>query len=372
MIPLTRIERFRITAKHRQDWYRAMSKACGDGKSVYVVLERLATEYSRTRHPLAPLLRELIRRMTGVQGGGAMKGARVTIGTDLIGLVPTNEANLIDAGESSGKMEVGFLRAAEYLQATQRLKNEILDPLKEPVFLLLLLMGVLTFFSYQILPTFENIAPRANWPRGAQWYGAIADKAMLMSLVLLVLLVGGSYLFMRAAANWTGPRRVMADRYVFPFTLVTQVNSAALLTSLSGFVSAGVKFDVALAQLASTSSRYMKMIYGQLKTSMRNAAQPEEALCALHIMPRSYHWMIRLYGDSSDFAGAMARISEEVIEFAIVRTRGTFVVVNMLLKILVAGFIIWTMGSLFGIVQAVKSSATAVTLWTPAQTAYFG
>src|ERR1039458_3265660 len=97
MTVLTRMERLRISAKHRQDWDTAMAQACGDGKSVYIVLERLAVEYSRTKHPLAPLLRELIRRMTGVQGGGAAKGARVTIGTDLIGLVPTNEANLIDA-----------------------------------------------------------------------------------------------------------------------------------------------------------------------------------------------------------------------------------------------------------------------------------
>jgi hypothetical protein len=111
----------------------------------------------------------------------------------------------------------------------------------------------------------------------------------------------------------------------------------------------------------------MKTIYGQLKTSMRNAAPPEEALCGLHIMHKSYHWMIRLYGDSSDFAGAMSRISNEVIEIAILRTRGTFVIVNMLLKILVAGFIIWTMGSLYGIVQAVKSQATAL-LVTPSPT----
>lgn len=371
MPTLTRTQRFRITAKHRQDWYYAMSKAIADGKSVYVVLERLAVEYSRTRHPLAPLLRELLRRMTGAKGGGATAGARVTIGTDLAGLVPNNEANLIDAGESSGRLETGFFRAAEYLKTTQRLREEILGPLKEPVFLLMLLMGVLIFFSNQILPTFENIAPRDKWPAGARAYGSIADHALLITLVMVALMGGGSVLFVRLAANWTGGRRALADHYLFPFTLLSRVNSAALLTSLSGFVAAGVKFDVALNQLQSTSNLYMKGIYAQLKTSMRNAAKPEDALCGLHIMDRSYHWMIRLYGDSSDFAGAMGRISEEVIEFAIVRTRATFVVVNMLLKILVAGFIVWTMGSLFGIVQAVKASA-ATALWTPAQTIFVG
>lgn len=364
MATLTLWQRLAITAKARQDWYYAMARAVGDGKSVYVVLERLSGEYARSRHPLAPLVRELLRRMSGAAVPGSAASGRATVGTDLTGLVPTNEASLIDAGESSGSLATGFRRAGDYLQATRRLREEIVGPMQEPVGLVLMLLAVLVFFSIEILPTFTAIAPRERWPRAAQVYGQLADHDIPLTVVVIAAMGAGLVAFLRAAATWTGPRRKLCDRYLFPFTLLTRVNGAAVLTSLAGFVAAGVKFDVALNQLQLGSNRYMKTIYGQLKTSLRNAATPEDALCGLHIIDRGQHWMIRLYGDSSDFPGAMGRIAEEVIANAIARTRATFRIINMVLKVLVAAFIVWTMGSLLGIVQAVKSPPITTTLST--------
>lgn len=356
---LTRFERIQIGAKSRVDWYEAMAKAIGDGKSAFVVVDKLAIEYTRTRHPMAPLLRELVRRMQGNKTSDR-GNASGTIGSDLLGLVPENEANLIDAGESSGKLEDGFARAAEYLKNTTRLRDEVLGPLKEPAFLLLMLAGVLIFFSYEILPTFNNIAPRHTWPRGAQTYGKLADQAIPIAVAIVSMMVFGTMAFLKAAANWTGQRRAFVDQHIFPFTLVARVNSAAMLTSLAGYVAAGVKFDVALRQLHATSNPFMRTMYQQMRTSLAAGVKAEDALCNLHIMDKGYHWMIRLYGDSTDFAGAMRRISEEVIEFAIERTRKTFGLVNMLLKASVAGFVVWTMFSLFGVVQAVKATAQSI------------
>ncbi len=54
MASLTLWQRLMITAKDRQDWYYAMARAVGDGKSVYLVLEKLSADYGRSRNPLAP------------------------------------------------------------------------------------------------------------------------------------------------------------------------------------------------------------------------------------------------------------------------------------------------------------------------------
>jgi type II secretory pathway component PulF len=216
---------------------------------------------------------------------------------------------------------------------------------------------VLVFFSLEVLPVFTSIAPRPLWPRTARLYGGLADHAIAIAAVTVGVLLAAGIGFMRLAARWTGRLRVLFDRYVFPFTLATRLQGAALLASLSGFVAAGLPFDAALQQLHSGSSRYMRAAYAQLRASLRDAATPEEALCRLHLIDVRYHWMIRLYADSSDFAGAMARIAQEVTENAIARTRATFAAVNLVLKLLVAAFVVWTMGSLLGIVQSVRSSA---------------
>jgi type II secretory pathway component PulF len=355
---LTRWQKLRITPRARQDWYDAMARALDDGKPVQAVLERLQAEYRRAGQPLAPLLRELLQRRAGTPvGSGRTIPLRVTVGTDLAGLVPGTEAQLVDAGESCGRLADGFRHAAAYLRTVRRLRGEVVGPLQEPLLLVLLLLVVLVFFSLEVLPVFTSIAPRPLWPRTARLYGGLADHAIAIAAVTVGVLLAAGIGFMRLAARWTGRLRVLFDRYVFPFTLATRLQGAALLASLSGFVAAGLPFDAALQQLHSGSSRYMRAAYAQLRASLRDAATPEEALCRLHLIDVRYHWMIRLYADSSDFAGAMARIAQEVTENAIARTRATFAAVNLVLKLLVAAFVVWTMGSLLGIVQSVRSSA---------------
>lgn len=359
MARLTTLQKARITAKARQDWYDAMARALDDGKPVQAVLERLHAEYLRSGQPMAPLLRELLQRMAGAPVAGRPVPLRVTVGTDLAGLVPATEAQLVDAGESSGRLANGFRHAAAYLGTVRRLRGEVVGPLQEPLLLVLMLLVVLVFFSVEVLPVFTAIAPRNVWPAAARLYGDLADHAVALAFVLVGLLLAGGLGFLRLAGRWTGRGRLLCDRHIFPFTLATRLQGAALLASLSGFVAAGLPFDAALQQLQSGSSRYMRAAYAQLRMSLREASTPEEALCRLHLIDVRYHWMIRLYADSSDFAGAMARIAAEVTEHAIRRTRATFAAVNLVLKLLVAAFVVWTMGSLLGIVQTVRSSALA-------------
>jgi type II secretory pathway component PulF len=359
MARLTAWQALRISAKARQDWYEAMARALDDGKPVQAVLERLHAEYRRSGQPLAPLLRELIQRMAGTPVAGRPVPLRVTVGTDLGGLVPATEAQLIDAGETAGRLADGFHHAAAYLGTVRRLRGEVAGPLQEPLLLVVMLLAVLVFFSVEVLPVFAAIAPRHAWPAAARLYGALADHALALAIVVMALLLAGGLGFLRLAGRWTGRGRVLCDRHVFPFTLATRLQGAALLASLSGFVAAGLPFDAALQQLHSGSSRYMRAAYAQLRGSLREASTPEEALCRLHLIDARYHWMIRLYADSSDFAGAMARIAAEVTEQAIRRTRATLAAINLLLKLLVAAFVVWTMASLLGIVQTVRSSALA-------------
>jgi type II secretory pathway component PulF len=121
-------------------------------------------------------------------------------------------------------------------------------------------------------------------------------------------------------------------------------------------VGAGLPFDAALQQLQGGANRYMRGVYRHMRVRLRNAATPADALCGLHLIDRRCHWMIRLYAESSDFAGALTRIADALVGQAIGRTRATFSTVNLVLKFMVAAFIVWTMGSLLGIVQAVKTT----------------
>lgn len=364
---LTLLQKLAISPDEREKWYRTLATLLREGHPVFDVLDEMGSEFARIRHPLSPVVSEAMARMRG--GGTDVRAEaqdRRTFGKVLLGLVPDNEAMLIDAGESSGRLADGCQRAAEYMQSMKRLRSEVTDPLKEPLFLFALLIGVLVFFSLQVLPAFSQMAPRATWPAYSQWYGRLADLAIPIAIASVATLVVLGGWFSWAAANWTNTMRTTADKGLWPFTLLTQMNSASMLTSLAGFVAAGVPFGQAVDRLSGSANAYMRTIYGQLTMELRSGRSPYDAITALHIVPKGQHWLIRLYGRSTDFSGAMERLAKETIDVAIGRTKTAFGVLNLVLKILVAGFILWSLGSMFGVVDTVRKNSAVRADATPA------
>lgn len=352
---LTFMQRMRVTDSLRIKWYRTLASLMSEGHNIFDVLEDMGREFNRVRNPLGIIVSEVKARMAG--GGtreGRRAGSRRSFGSEVAGLVPDNEAKLIEAGETSGSLSNGFTRAAIHLESMGRLKSEVYGPLREPVFLLILLLGVLVFFSVEVLPAFNGIAPRYKWPVYARWFGAVADASVVIAVTVAGLLFAAGAWLRWAAARWTNDLRYAADRHIWPMTLISKVQAAAMLTSLAGFVAARVPFAYAVETMKEGSSPYMRQVYNDLHSLLRNGQSPADALTGVHIIPVSQHWLIRINGRSKDFAKAMESISNEMIEATLLSTRAVFGVINLLLKVLVAGFVIWTLASMFGVVQTVR------------------
>ena len=360
-MPLTRFQRLQLTTTVRLEWYEAMARMSADGFSVADTLAEMQAEYIKIKHPMYPVVREVLLRLRG-SGTGRKKsnGNSIrTLGTELNGLVPYNEALLIESGERAGDLANGLRRAAEYVRATNRLGSEVKAALIGPILLLVILLAILVFFSLNVLPTFAEISPRIRWPIWARRYGALAD----MSIPLTVGLIGGGGLllagYLQLAKVWISPTRDRLDMSLWPFTTTAQMNSAAMLASLSGFVNAGVPFSQAIDQLAQSSDPYMKDVYTRIGIELRKGKRPADALANSHIISKQYHWVIRMYGKSTEFDKALASLSTSFVEFAIARTKAIFTVFGFAIKLMIVGFVAWTMASMFGIVGSVKGGAVA-------------
>ncbi len=64
---------------------------------------------------------------------------------------------LIQVGEVGGKLSLVLRQITEYVKSTERMKSKIITALTYPAILLLMAMGVLTFFIVKIVPTFAKI-----------------------------------------------------------------------------------------------------------------------------------------------------------------------------------------------------------------------
>ena len=349
---LTLLERLSISAKDREDWYRVMEKTASDGLPQVEVLQRLEKDYTKTKHPLGPLIRLLLARLSGVVSRPGAPDQR-TVGTELNGLVPDGEATLIQAGVQSGNIAQGFQNAAEHVATQGKLKKAVIAALGKPVFYILGLLGLLAFFSIKVLPAFERGRPRDTWPSGAQLLGSIADHVWIISGGTVAAMVFATITIAYLTPNWTGTRREWADRHVFPFGLIAQIHGATFLSSLAGYISAGSPIADGVKNIAAIGSPYMASQCGRAIALLRDGRRFEECLVSLPIVHTRYHWLINVYGLSSDSAHAYKTISEEMTSRTLdfIKTLFDRVISNALL-FAVGGVLMWIYLSMFAIADA--------------------
>lgn len=348
---LTFLQRFQITGEHRRKLYGTLSKVAADGKSWYAALEVMGAEFSRNKHPLAPMAKIVLLRMRGA-GVSRAGQAKRTLGTELAGMVPDDEAMLIQAGETSGDMAAGLTNAAELVQSKSRLKSAIWKAMVKPVGYFLALMGVLIYMSHTLLPKFEAVRARDKWGDDGQLLGTVADHVTLIVSLSVGLLVALVLAFQWIVPLWTGEARHKADRHVFPFTLVAEINGASFLKTLAGYIASGTPFPEAVKNVAATATPYMRWQCHLLMDMMRRGKRGEEALCQLSIVPPKYHWIIKVYAMSEDAAKVYEDIAEELTNNVEEFVTKLFGYVGTAMQFAVGLIVIWIYGGLYDIAGA--------------------
>lgn len=347
-MPLTLLQRIRITAKTREDFYRALASTAVEGLPQGEVLDRLRKNFAKTKHPLLPLVTEVLGRIRGKRGGS--RAELKTFGTEISGFVPEAEALLIQAGEASGKISEGLLNAADYIVTKGRIRSAISEAMVKPLIYIVAFMGLMLFFSIKLIPQFEKAKPRHLWPEQAQSLGYFADHVIIYmsgaAIAVIALMVG----MLQASKHWTGASRDTADARIPPFTLIAQIQAANLLSSLAGFIGAGIPFSDAVAQVRQGATGYMRWQCDRLMAMMRKGKRPEESLSMLPMINPSYHWIIDVYGMGSDASRAYRVIANEMLEKTLAKISLVFsqVISNICLAMLAFG-VVWVYSSMMSI-----------------------
>ena len=352
-------QRLRIGSRMRREWYLALAKLSKEGLPIYETLRVMHTEFKRLKHPLLPLTALVLLGLRGQESGGS-SGARAspftrrrTLGSELKPHVPHAESLLIEAGDLSGRLYMGLESAAELLSTRLSLYASLSQALLRPLGYLLVSIFLLVFLSLRILPEFERTRPRLLWPEGALYLAFLCDHVLLIgALVLLVLtLVGGGL-------AWFLPNATLAFRdklngHVFPFQLYASFHGACFLMALSAFIQAGSGFTQAVQSIRSSSTPFMVQQCNALLLKLKMGKTPALALCELSIVHPKHHWLILVYGLSSDTPKAYQSIAQEI--HASVDTWIQLVLGHALghaLMMLVGGLVFWVYWAMFAIVES--------------------
>lgn len=335
-------DRLWITSRHREQWYLSVAKLARDGIPLFDAIQGMQREMSLTRHPLAPLLSCVLLGLRGQaredvfgRGGAALDvmgtfkppgfkagGAdmqrgmslRPTLASQLQGLVPDNEAMLIQAGDVSGKLAVGLENAAKLLRAKHALHQTLQGALIKPITYLLSLCSLLLYFSWVIFPQFEAVTPKANWSNGFLQLAFLADHVGVFVLFLVSTLAMLLVWVFWALPGLIHPCRVWLDRYVFPFNVYATLSGAYFLTALSGFIDAGLPFSNAVQSIRACANPYLTHQCDLLLMSLKRGQTPARALTQISIIARPFHWLIWVYAMSVDSSRAYGEMAHQMRE----------------------------------------------------------
>ncbi|HSV55213.1 MAG TPA: type II secretion system F family protein [Burkholderiaceae bacterium] len=313
--------------KARAEFYGLLESFVNDAVPLYDAVQDIHAHYERNRNPRLLITQRI------VAGARGATGAVQRLSSSLAWCASPAEVLALDAGEQAGAVALGLRTARAVALRNSQVMKSIAGRLLYPVLFLMALIGLLIFARVETMPIYNQLLPRARWPLIPQILGKITDLVPVGVPAFVGGLVAYLVAFQVTAATWKpGPVRRFFDRFMFPYTVYAQANLAITLSGLSALVGAKVSFGMSIERMRDKAKPWL---YAQLDGVMLRLRQGEregEALATLYRGEES--WLISAYGKRSNFAEALAGLSDRINDKLTARIAAQFGLVSALLLVL--------------------------------------
>jgi len=224
--------------------------------------------------------------------------------------------NMVKAGEAAGQLEGILVRLAEYMEATVKLKREIVSAMTYPVISLSMIFLVTGFLMIFIIPKFKEIFAQLNieLPGPTKVVLVVSDVMVnywWMVLIGLAVLIVGLKLFARTEAGGLLIDKLTLKLPVFG-QLFQKVALSRFARTFSTLLRSGVPILGALDIVASTSgNRVIEATVSACKDSIRAGEPLSKPLAQSPVFPPMVVRMIAI----GEKAGALEQLLEKISQF---------------------------------------------------------
>lgn len=185
----------------------------------------------------------------------------------LKGFIPSDEAMLIDAGESAGRLPQAFHAALMTQNAQAEMRGAMAGAMAQPIFNFVGLVVSSVALGKLLWPDLMSTFSEKYWPTWCLpmihfdlW---IASNWWVTFICLLVL-----PLYYLTLPTWTGRSRSIFDK-IPPWSLYRDRNASSLLVIFAGLIRAGLTVDEAIKRLSKTATPYMLWHLTLMATRMK-------------------------------------------------------------------------------------------------------
>lgn len=260
------------------------------------------------------------------------------------GIFPPMMVNMVEAGESSGSLEVAFERMAIQFEKSTKIKSLVKKSMIYPIALTVIVIGVVVVMMILVIPTFSDMYADMGQELPALTRGVVALSDFIVGkwYILIAIIVVAVIAIKAFVATDTGKYAKADLGMKMPIfgKLTVKSASAQFARNLSTLTAAGISMVDALEIVAKTMSnlRFRDAVL-EAKEKVTQGRPLSEPLKASAVFPNMIIHMIGIgeeTGNMDDMLITAATYYEEEVEVA---TEQVSAVIEPLLIVVMAGIV---------------------------------
>lgn len=260
------------------------------------------------------------------------------------GIFPPMMVNMVEAGESSGSLEVAFERMAIQFEKSTKIKSLVKKSMIYPIALTVIVIGVVVVMMILVIPTFSDMYADMGQELPALTRGVVALSDFIVGKwYILIAIIAVAVIAIKAFVATDTGKYVKADLGMkMPIfgKLTVKSASAQFARNLSTLTAAGISMVDALEIVAKTMSNLrFKDAVLEAKEKVTQGRPLSEPLKASAVFPNMIIHMIGIgeeTGNMDDMLITAATYYEEEVEVA---TEQVSAVIEPLLIVVMAGIV---------------------------------
>ncbi len=282
------------------------------------------------------------------------RGMNLTDAMD--GWVPVRHLMVLKAGEEAGALAKGLESIEEIEISAKKMKGAISAAINYPIFLTLLLYGILWGLGAQLVSQIRQYAPAGVQAKIAD-LAAVTDFVMNYGHFVILGLVLFFFFITWTMPRWRGEVRKSFDKFI-PYSWYRIWNGSSFLMGLSALIEAQTALSRALTILESQASPWLRERIAATREEVMRGKNLGEALqsAGYDFPDKLIVYDMIVLAERSDIARVLEMVSREWMEdqIELLNIQGAFVK-NFFLALL-AGVIAWAFSSIMGIAQGVSDN----------------
>ncbi len=226
--------------------------------------------------------------------------------------------NMVEAGETSGTLEVVLLRLADFTESQVKLNNKIKSAMTYPVIMMLVGGIMISIIFAVVIPKLSKIfiARKMELPLQTKISIWISNSIINYWYLIILGMIGGYYLFNRWIKTESGRSTFDSITLKLPVVgeLVTMINVSRFCSTLATLLQSGVPILSAMRIVSNLISNvHMKKAVNESRTSISEGASITAPLIKSELFPPMVTHMIKL-GEKSGELEPMLNIVAENYE----------------------------------------------------------